>query len=182
MISQSDYLIPRTTIIFSLRPKNSTSGIFHLHYPHYSLPIFPDEVPIFTIRLNFFIILHIRPLLAGNVDFWEIWSIYETPEEVKRRSEQITFDRPDFATSMYEVEILRERTQVFLVEIHTIFGTIEKSIFELCPEMFRDKPLDYLPLPFGRWLHDEIFLSLGREDRIQNPPVYDHPPWQGGYF
>ena len=62
--------------------------------------------------------------------------------------------------------MLREWTEISLVEIDSVTGDKEKSWFELCFQVFRDKSLDYFPLPFCDRIDDELLLTLCCEDRI----------------
>lgn len=78
----------------------------------------------------------------------------------------IPLDGTDFHTCMHEVEIFREWTEIALIEIHSVFCEIEKSVFEFCFEVFRDKSLDDFPFPLCDRLYDEVFLTLCSKYRI----------------
>lgn len=78
----------------------------------------------------------------------------------------IPLDGTDFHTRMHKVEILGQRTEISLIEIHSVFCEIEKSVFEFCFEVFRDKSLDDFPFPLCDRLYDEVFLTLCSKYRI----------------
>jgi len=72
------------------------------------------------------------------------------PPEVLRGSKYIALQSPYFCASMHEEKILHQWSEIMTIRVHSILGNKKMGIFKLCFEMFYDKSLHRLSLPFRR--------------------------------
>ena len=82
----------------------------------------------------------------------------------------VAFYRADACSPMDKEEVLRERSEIAGIVVHSVFRYIEESVFELCFHMLRDETLNHLLLAFCGRTDNQIFLSLRSENRVREAP------------
>lgn len=125
----------------SLRDQSSstlvmTDGVWERFFELFSWSYSHDTSSVATYAPLFWVFYLSFEFFAGYLSLWNMSSFRETPEEVMRRGKCVIFDCPDAHAPMDKIKMLREWTEIPLVEIDSVTDDKEKSWFEFCFQVF----------------------------------------------